>query len=225
MAVFDKHPYPDLVRVFKGYQGQEPNIAKYIFMGLDANFSSTTQESPIRDEILDYLSDGVRYWKRKNRHHPFLSPAYKKGDGYRYHRQFAKMELTSEYADKISFVELLECPTCGKTKYKRFRELLDTNYLRRLDLLISTSKQKKFVFIARGAYATLFKIGQDFRLFQWLPEPRKFDLNKLYTMYASKNLIVYVTTHFSDSISDQHINVIKKVIEGANYECEISRNG
>jgi len=215
VVAFDKHPYPRLVRAFKGYQGQDPSVARYIFVGLDANFSSSIEESPIKDEILDYLSDGVEYWKKTQRHHPFLSPYYEKGSGYKYHLQFAKMGLTPDYADKISFVELLGCPTRGKASYKRFMELLEmeTEHLRRLDLLISSSQRKKIIFIARGAYPILFKVGKKFDCFKWLSEPRKFNLNQLYAMSTNDKLKVYVITHFSDSISDEHIATIKDIIE------------
>jgi hypothetical protein len=212
---FNRHSSQQLVSAFKGYQGQEPSDASFIFMGLDANFSSVIEASPIKDEVLAYLSDGVGYWKTKHRHHPFLSPSYEKGSGYRYHLQFSKIGLTPAYADKISFVELLGCPTCGKTSHKRFLELLDVNYLRRLDGLISSSKRKKVVFIARGTYAELFKIGKKFGCFEWLPVPKKFNLNQLYTMCINENLRVHVITHFSDSISDKHIAEIKKVIEAS----------
>ena len=46
-----------------------------------------------------------------------LSGVYKKGSGYRYHYQFSKLRLNSEYADKVSFIELLDCPTYGKTSH------------------------------------------------------------------------------------------------------------
>jgi hypothetical protein len=212
---FNKHTAPRLVSVFKGYQGQEPSNARYIFMGLDANFSFTIEKNPIIDEVIEYLSDGVGYWKTKSRHHPFLSPSYDKGSGYRYHLQFSKIGLTRDYADKISFVELLGCPTCGNTNHKRFMELLDVDYLKRLDTLLSSSKREKMVFIARGAYAELFKVGKKFGCFAWLPEPRKFNQNELYTMCISDTLRVHVITHFSDSISDKHIAEIKKVIEAS----------
>jgi|WetSurSiteA1Bulk_404760.scaffolds.fasta_scaffold73996_1 hypothetical protein len=212
LVAFDKHTSSKLVGAFKGYQGQEPRSAQYIFMGLDANFSAKIEDSPIFPEVLKYLSDGVGYWKETKQHHPFLSPLYKKGSGHQYHHNFSKIGLTSEYADKVSFVELLECPTCGKTKYKRFRELLDEDYLSRLDSLLSTADREKDVFIARGVYARLFKIGKAFSCFKWLPEPRTFDLNQLYTMDISPVLRVHVITHFSDSISDRHISAIKEVI-------------
>jgi len=167
LIVFDRHASSQLVSAFKGYQGQEPRVARYIFVGLDANFSPTIEDSPIFPEIVQYLSYGVGYWKETKRHHPFLSPSYKKGSGYRYHYQFAKIGLTPDYADKVSFVELLSCPTCGKTEEKRFMELLDGDYLRRLDSLVGSSENARSIFIARGAYTRLYAIGKAFGCFAW----------------------------------------------------------
>ena len=212
MVAFDKHPSVQLVRAFKGYQGQEPGAARYLFMGLDANFSATIEHSPIFPEVLQYLSDGVGYWKEKRRHHPFLSPSYGKGSGYRYHYQFSKIGLTPVYADKVSFVELLNCPTYGKTNEKRFMELIDVEYLRRLDALIESTKHAKSVFIARGAYARLYDIGKSFGCFSWLPEPRRFNHNELYTMNIHNALHLHVIMHFSDSVSDAHLAAIRAVI-------------
>jgi hypothetical protein len=181
-------------------------------MGLDANFSETIEDSPIFPEVLQYLSDGVGYWKEKGHHHPFLHPSYGKGGGYRYHSQFSKIGLPPAYAEKVSFVELLSCPTCGKTAQKRLMELIDIGHLKRLDSIIGSPKQKKSVFIARGAYSCLFEIGRTCDCFFWLPEPRRFELNTLYTMDIHEALRVHVITHFSDSISDSHLAAIRAVI-------------
>jgi hypothetical protein len=212
MSTFDKHPSLKLMEAFKGYQGQEPGAAQYLFMGLDANFSENIEKEPIFPEVLEYLSDGVRYWKEKRRHHPFLSPIYGKGSGYRYHYQFSKIGLTPDFADKISFVEVLSCPTIGKTVEERFLKLLDVEYLKRLDSLIGSTANTKEIFIARGAYAHLFEIGKSFGCFSWLPEPQRFELNKLYSMNIRDNLRVHVVTHFSDSISNAHLNAIRSSI-------------
>jgi len=212
LIAFDKHPSPSLVRAFKGYQGQEPGAARYLFMGLDANFSATIENTPIFPEVLQYLSDGVGYWKEKQHHHPFLSPAYGKGSGYRYHQQFSKIGLTSEDADKVSFIELLNCPTCGKTSDKRFIQLIDAEYLRQLDNLIGATTQAKSVFIARGAYARLFDIGKKFSCFNWLPKPQRFKRNELYTIDITNTLRVHVIMHFSDAISDAHLAEIRSAM-------------
>ncbi len=212
MTTFDRHPSPGLVAAFKGYQGQTPGAARYLFMGLDANFSETIEDEPIFSEILQYLSDGVAYWKEKNRHHPFLSPVYGKGSGYRYHYQFSKLGFTTDDAAKISFVELLSCPTVGKTSVKRFIELIDVEYLRGLDSIIGATSHKKSLFIARGAYARLFDIGKSFGCFSWLPQRRHFELNTIYSMDIHSSLRVHVIMHFSDSVSNEHLEAIRSTI-------------
>jgi hypothetical protein len=151
-SLHDRHPSPRLINAFKGYQGQDPQDAKFIFFGLDANFAEDIEKSPIFEEVIEYLNDGVTYWKTRNRHHPFLSGAYKKGS-YRYHYQFSKLGLTSEYADKVSFVELLNCPTCGNASLKRLKQLLNEDHLSRIDNVMSLVNGDKSVYIARGSYS------------------------------------------------------------------------
>ena len=213
VSPFDRHPSSKLVEAFKGYQGREPGAARYLFMGLDANFSETIEDEPIFPEIIRYLSDGVAYWKGNKRHHPFLSPLYGKGGGYRYHLQFSKLGLTAEYADKISFIELLSCPTVGKTSEKRLMRLLDASHLRMLDTVLTSAIYSKALFIARGAYPRLYDIGRTFGCFTWLPKPQRFDMNKLYKMEIQDNLRVHVITHFSDAISSSHLAEIRAAIE------------
>jgi hypothetical protein len=210
---YDKHPSPSLCKAYKGYQGQKPEDAKFIFLGLDANFAIDIEKSPIFEEVIEYLTDGVKYWKKRNRHHPFLSPAYKKGSGYKYHYEFSKLGLTPEYADKVSFTELLDCPTCGNTSEKRFRELLNEDHLRKLDELILSKGKDRAVYIKRGVYRKLYEIGQKNDCFKWLPKPQDFQLNKLYTIPNDSALKIYVITHFSDAISKEHLLAIKRTIQ------------
>lgn len=211
MATYDRHLA--LAPFFKGYQGQDPEHAKFLFFGLDANFAADIKENPIFEEVIEYLTDGVGYWKTRNRHHPFLSPDYNMGSGYRYHYQFFKLGLTSEYADKVSFIELLDCPTCGKTSDKRLMELLNVDHLKNLDNLMLSPKGDKAVYIARGVYPILYEIGQKNDCFKWLPEPQIFQLNTLYKVLDRKGLKIYVITHFSDAISDKHLEEIKRTIQ------------
>lgn len=214
-----KHPCDELNKAYQWYQGQNPYSAKFIFIGKDANFSSDISTSRIFNEVLKYLADGVKYWRCKKRHHPFLSPLYEKGPGYKYHHSFSKMGLSFEYADKISFVELLDFPTCGNTTPPRLMTLLNVGHIKKLDDLLQSSTNKKAVYIARGAYPILYEIGKEKHCFKCLPEPQiahkneqRFERNKLYTVYDDKNLKVYVITHFSDAISNDHIVAINQTI-------------
>lgn len=150
---------------------------------------------------------------KKEPHHPFLSPAYQKRSGYKYHNEFSKLGLTAEYAEKISFVELLNCPTCGKTIYKRLIEMLDVSHLRKLDHLMLSAGGNKAVYITKGVYSKLFDIGQEYRCFQWLPRPIKFERNTLYPICEFGGTKIYVITHFSDAISNKHLADIRSTIK------------
>lgn len=211
-----KHLCPGLNQAYKGYQGQKPDAAKFVFIGIDANFSPDIQNSPIFKEVLDYLADGVAYWKTNKRHHPFLSPLYKRGIGYKYHLSFSKMGLTCEYADKISFVELLPYPTCGNTS-KQFMHLFNdsenVDHLKKIDSWIRSSGNIKDVFISRGVYTKMHNLGKYYKCFEWLPDPDNFKLNNIYTFQLDNNKGLRVITHFSDAISDTHLKEIGMIIQ------------
>jgi hypothetical protein len=86
------HPSFELNRRFRlrPYQGVEPSLATFLFVGLDANYSPDLEASPSFQSVLEYHEDGVAFWRRYGVHHPFLLPEYR-GDGRRYHRTFAKI--------------------------------------------------------------------------------------------------------------------------------------
>ena len=220
--MYDRHESPRLNEAFKGYQGQDPQYAKFIFFGLDANFVGDIHENPrfteVIEEVIDYLNDGVAYWQNNIRHHPFLSNAYKNESGYKYHYRFSKLGLTQEFADRVSFVELLHCPTYGNTHLPRLMELLveedNENYLREIDNVLFSANREKSVYIARGVYPKLYKIAKSFQCFTCLPKPQKFQRNRMYTISDCGNLKIYIITHFSDAISDAHLAEIRRTIQG-----------
>ncbi len=226
-----KHPCPELNKAYQGYQGQKPDSAKFIFIGLDANFSSNIETSPSRDffeEVLDYLRDGVAYWNKAQkqcphyRHHPFLSPEYGNRPGYKYHKSFSKMlsRYNKEYADKISFIELLPFPTCD-TKANQFMRLFNLYlceskaHLVQIDFWINSSNNIKEIFIPIGVYTEMCKLRDHYGCFKWLPKPDNFKRNNLYTFLLpdSNNKRLHVITHFSDAISNNHLKDIGKIIE------------
>ncbi|MGV8058702.1 MAG: hypothetical protein AB2L12_11865 [Smithellaceae bacterium] len=236
------HTNEKLKRAYKGYQGQKPDSAKFIFIGIDANFSSNIDNNQtIFNEILDYLEDGVKYWNKEKmqcpryRHHPFLSPDYGNGPGYRYHHSFSKMlslvNITKEYADKISFIELLPFPTCDTDSSQFMKLFNDACYLKKnkdhlsqIDLWINFSENIKAIFIPMGVHTKICELRkQQEGCFDWLPidwltappKTGKFIRNKLYTSQArtNKSVSVHVITHFSDAISDTHLKDIGKIIK------------
>jgi hypothetical protein len=224
-----RHPCHKLNQAYKGYQGQNPDSAKFIFIGIDANFSSGIENLPIFKEILDYLTDGVGYWKNKKRHHPFLSQDYKKGIGYKYHQCFSIMGLTCKHADKISFVELLPFPTCGTTSRQFMRlfnadHLRSVDHLRKIDSWIHSSENIKDIFISRGVHTKMHELAQSYGCFKWLLKLENcasgkpnFERNNLYTFQIpnsnNKRSRLHVITHFSDAISDKHLKEIGMIIQ------------
>lgn len=98
----------------KPYQGANPKSADLVFIGLDANYASNIGELPIFEEILEYHRDGPGFWRKHGVHHPFLLPTYD-GAGRKYHSNFSQVGLGPEYADRVSFVELVSVPTTGRS--------------------------------------------------------------------------------------------------------------
>lgn len=111
------HPNDKLHQLFslKPYQGADPAAATFLFFGLDANYDPEIGDKACFSEVVSYLEDGVRYWKERGFHHPFRHPEYK-GDGALYHRRFAEIGFTKEHAEQVSFVELIDVPTSGRSK-------------------------------------------------------------------------------------------------------------
>lgn len=114
--MFNPHPSKELNRLFleKPYQGAPPASAKFLFIGLDANYARAIENHAIYRPVLSYLNDGVDFWKTVGVHHPFLLPSYS-GDGVFYHRSFSRIGFTATNSADVSFLELLHVPTCGRS--------------------------------------------------------------------------------------------------------------
>jgi hypothetical protein len=54
------------------FQGVPPEDATFLFIGLDANYSPAIEENTIFPWLLEYLCDGVAFWRQSGVHHPFL---------------------------------------------------------------------------------------------------------------------------------------------------------
>ena len=79
---FQIHPSRLLGELYKknAHQGANPKEANILFVGRDPNWAIDIDEMPIFNLVTDYLTDGIRFWKTHNIHHPFLLPDYE-GDG------------------------------------------------------------------------------------------------------------------------------------------------
>jgi len=130
---FGRHPNEKLQQLFtqKPFQIQEPEKAKIIFLGLDANWDEHIESDEYYfKEVLNYLEDGISYWKKNGFHTPMLSSSYKgKRAGKRYHQKFSKLGFTSKNAEDICFIELLSCCTFGNSSKneKLFMEMVRAN--------------------------------------------------------------------------------------------------
>lgn len=245
------HACNALIKEYKGYQGQDPNFARFIFIGIDANFSPCICVSKIFKEVLEYLDDGVEYWKREKpqfpryRHHPFLSPDYERGPGHKYHYSFSKMlslsKITKEYAaDKISFVELFPFPTYGR--FQNDNQFIQTfnldlckskAHLNKIDDWINFSENLKKIFIPISVLNKMCKVREQHGCFDWLPSewrsandnPGMFRPNTLYHSQAlTKNSVsLYVITHFANAISDKHLLDIGTLIGSNSYQSSLIR--
>lgn len=143
------------------FQGVEPKAARFMFIGLDANYDEDIENSPIFPQLLEYLKNGAELWKRHQVHHPFLLPSYK-GAGRRYHKSVAAIGFTSENAEDISFVELLHLPTYGRSRLSS--EDLDSAHLQRLNNAILHGRVQ-FIFIPESVGRLMKASGH----FPWMP--------------------------------------------------------
>jgi hypothetical protein len=138
---------------------------------------------------MEYHADGVSFWRRHGVHHPFLLPTYK-GDGRRYHQNFARIGFTADDAERVSFLELLHVPTVGRSKL----EVGDLAYehMARIDSLI-TIGAPRHVFLSDGVARLMVQSKQ----FGWLT-PRKATADALPVLYSQGGTKVYRHLHFSN---------------------------
>lgn len=214
--LFGKHCAKGLIEAYqkKYWQCQNPKDAQVIFLGLDANWEKDIEsnETGIYNEILNYLDDGVTYWKETRAHHPFLLPNYNKGGGYRYHSNFTKTNISSQYADKVSFVELIGIPTYGRSSksLSLFDKMIDLDYLIDLNDTIFDNRPK-LLFIAKSVYDKIQHVKRKMKvnhLFDFDMELGSNFCNRLMNIHNSNNTLVFVHTHFSGNITTKHLQDI-----------------
>ncbi|MET0551179.1 MAG: hypothetical protein ABW002_18135 [Xanthomonas sp.] len=175
--MYTAHPSAALRRHFiaRPFQGAAPWDARFLFVGLDANYAPDIERSPIFAGLVRYHQDGVDFWQRHGLHHPFLLHGYR-GDGRRYHRNFARLGFLPQHAAQVSFVELLHLPTVGRNAL--VVSDLDPGHLRMLDAAMREG-QARHVFVSAGVARLLRRLPA----FGWLraPPPSGDGLPLLYT--------------------------------------------
>lgn len=164
--MYKDHPNQELQRHFaeRPFQGAAPEDARFLFVGLDANYAPDIESSPIFPSVLDYHRDGVAFWMRRGVHHPFLLPTYR-GDGRRYHQNFTRIGLTPESAADVSFVELLHVPTTGRSAMVAGD--LSRPHLDRVAAAILRGRARR-IFVSASVTVLMRKSG----CFPWLGKPR-----------------------------------------------------
>ena len=190
--MFTPHPSEALTQLFKErpYQGVNPEKARYLFVGLDANYSPTIETEPVFEKVIEYHADGVSFWEKYGVHHPFLLDDYS-GDGRFYHQSFANIGFRPEHASEVSFVELLGVPTTGRNPLAVSD--LDTQHLKWIDYCI-TRGSARYIFLS----ANVAKLMRQTKLFYWLsakPSGQHFGLK---TYFESKDKLIFQHLHFSN---------------------------
>jgi hypothetical protein len=180
------------------FQIQEPEKAKIIFLGLDANSDKDIEKDEcFFKEILEYLEDGVKYWKLNGYHTPMLKPDYK-GNGRRYHKQFRKLGFSSNNADDICFLELLKYCTYGSStkNNKLFIErLCDNENKEHLDRIKRLFEIKNIICISKSVKRIIDKMK----------------------LFDTDNDKIIIHTHFSGAVTNKDLDdLAKRLLEYIN---------
>ncbi len=192
----------------KPYQEQDPEKAKVLFVGRDANYPDDLCNHPFFERVKEYHQDGVAFWEKYKIHHPFLCDDFpdefpKNKGGRPYHNNFNKLGLDCTYAQHISFIELRELPTrgvTGKIPKSVFISSLTLSHMQRLDRWISQSG-RKLVFLPKTIKEDILKFRKkvDSSLFQFLNFTPLVPPNAcgLPVIYADNDVFVLETCSFS----------------------------
>lgn len=162
---------------------------EFLFVGLDANYSSDIEQSTIFPKILEYHKDGPDFWRRHGVHHPFLLPQYN-GDGRRYHQRFSKIGFQPKHANKVSFVELLNIPTVGRNSLAV--EDLSESHLAVIRETIFKGRAK-YIFLSPGVQ----RLMQTTRMFNELNKVKR-EFGALRVLYEDDDRAVFLHLHFSN---------------------------
>lgn len=192
-TMYQQHTCEKLNALFKKkpFQGAPPEKARFIFVGLDANFDPEIESSEAFPEVCSYLEDGVGFWAKHGIHHPFLLPNYR-GDGARYHKQFAKIGLNARHAQDVSFIELIDTPTIGRSKLNKNDLLQQHHHLERLETWFKGG-HKKYVFISPNARRLMNSTPH----FRWLASDPVSSYESIPIYHQSTDLTVLSPYHFS----------------------------
>ena len=185
------HPNAALNHAFgsRPFQGADPDGARFLFVGLDANYDSAIDRSSIWPALLEYLCDGVAFWRVHGVHHPFLLTGYR-GDGRKYHKTFARIGFRPEHAAQVSFIEPVNVPTYGRSALVPGD--LDRSHLLRLRHAIEEGAAR-WIFVPDGVGKLMASSG----LFPWMPKAPVAQDSPLKVWATLGPKVVYWHYHFS----------------------------
>ena len=188
---YELHPSACLRTPFehRQFQGAAPCLARFLFVGLDANYAPDIEGHPIFPRVVEYHEDGPGFWRRHGVHHPFLLPGYG-GDGRFYHRTFASIGFQAAHASDVSFAELLAVPTVGTSQLEPCD--LEAGHLEWLNALIKDGPCEH-VFISPKV-ASLMRAS---RRFPWMPKRELLGDGPLDYYYRVPGKTVHAHLHFS----------------------------
>lgn len=215
-STFGRHPSKQLNELYlkKNYQGANPSDAKVLFVGRDPNWAADIETQDMLPYVLEYLTDGIAFWEKNDIHHPFLLPTYR-GDGKKYHRNFARLNIDKSLANEISFVELIGFPTTGMAgqNKKVFKEYLFSadNRAHLIQLEKILNDKDKLIFIAWGLIDDFKDIYKKTGLFKRLAEIDKRSMSRWFLNQFEN---IYIHTHFSDGIGPETIAKMEKKVKG-----------
>lgn len=188
---YTPHPSERLRTHFQDspWQGNNPMEVIFLFVGLDANYDANIDEK--LPETFNYLDDSVTWWQTNEErvHHPFLLPHYR-GSGRRYHVKFAEIGFTPENAGIVSFVELLNIPTTGRSNL--ILADLCADYLSELNNKFDTGAAN-YIFVSRKV-TELMRQSRRFPRLLSNPLPMDGDLKVLRN---ENGKIIYEMYHLS----------------------------
>jgi len=203
--MYRPHPSSTLNRAFaaRPFQGAEPKKANFLFVGLDANYGKDVETSPIFPRLLEYLGDGVQFWKMHRVHHPFLLREYR-GDGRYYHRTFSDIGFGPEHAEQVSFIEMLHVPTVGRSNLTIAD--LDKDHLARLHDAIEHG-DARHIFISPD----VAKLMRESSVFPWMPKTPIDTGGPLKIWRKTGSKTIYWHYHFSYWGRPQKVEQLKAI--------------
>lgn len=196
------HPSSELRALFAEqdfpHQGQDPRQASVVVVGIDANYApEMAHDGPFFRRILEYHRDGIEFWQRHGVHHPFLLAEYpyrRNTGGVPYHRRFSWLGLAADYAELVSFVELLDVPTTGRTDEVAFWKMFRIKHARRIDGLVG-ERARRLILVSKTLHERYMRKAQQAHgVFGWLPS--EFRLGE---MARIGETVIYGAPHFSST--------------------------